>query len=57
MNHQESTFYPFGNFSSDTQQSSRGANPALILLGQSLKKLPIGQTLNVANHLYLCKGL
>ncbi|CAB5497936.1 hypothetical protein THERMOS_750, partial [Bathymodiolus thermophilus thioautotrophic gill symbiont] len=32
-------------------------NPALALLGQDLRKLPIGQKLNFANHPYLCKGL
>ncbi|WP_180334649.1 hypothetical protein [Bathymodiolus thermophilus thioautotrophic gill symbiont] len=40
-------FYPLGNF----------LNPALALLGQSLRKLPSGQRLNFANHPYLCKGL
>jgi hypothetical protein len=29
----------------------------LALLGQSLKKSPIGQKLDFANHPYLCKGL
>ncbi|AYQ56039.1 hypothetical protein MS2017_0289 [Bathymodiolus thermophilus thioautotrophic gill symbiont] len=46
-NHQESTFHPLGNF----------LNPALALLGQGLRKSPIGQKLNFANHPYLCKGL
>ncbi len=32
-------------------------NPALAMLGQSLKKIPIRQKLNSANHPYLCKGL
>ncbi|SMN11951.1 LptA, protein essential for LPS transport across the periplasm [uncultured Candidatus Thioglobus sp.] len=32
-------------------------NSALSLLGQSLRKLPIWQKLNFANHPYLCKGL
>ncbi|WP_202752512.1 JDVT-CTERM domain-containing protein [Bathymodiolus thermophilus thioautotrophic gill symbiont] len=32
-------------------------NPALALLGQGLRKSPIGQKLNFANHPYLCKGL
>jgi hypothetical protein len=32
-------------------------NPTLALLGQGLKKSPIGQTLDFANHPYLCKGL
>jgi hypothetical protein len=32
-------------------------NPALALLGQGLKKSPIGQKLDFANHSYLCKGL
>ncbi|CAC9445937.1 hypothetical protein BSPLISOX_822 [uncultured Gammaproteobacteria bacterium] len=32
-------------------------NPALALLGQGLKKSPIGQKLDFANHPYLCKGL
>jgi hypothetical protein len=29
----------------------------LALLGQGLKKSPIGQKLDFANHSYLCKGL
>jgi hypothetical protein len=33
------------------------SNPALALLGQSLKKIPIRQKLNSANHPYLYKGL
>ena len=32
-------------------------NLALALLGQGLKKSPIGQKLDFANHSYLCKGL
>ncbi|CAB9540663.1 hypothetical protein BROOK1789B_1368 [Bathymodiolus brooksi thiotrophic gill symbiont] len=32
-------------------------NPALALLGQSLKKIPSSQKLNSVNHPYLCKGL
>jgi hypothetical protein len=32
-------------------------NPALALLGQGLKKSPIRQKLDFANHPYLCKGL
>jgi hypothetical protein len=31
-------------------------NPTLALLGQGLKKSPIGQKLDFANHPYLCKG-
>jgi hypothetical protein len=31
-------------------------NPALALLGQGLKKSPIGQKLDFTNHPYLCKG-
>ncbi|SMN13630.1 hypothetical protein BHECKSOX2_753 [Bathymodiolus heckerae thiotrophic gill symbiont] len=46
-NHQKSTFHPLGNF----------LNPALALLGQGLRKSPIWQKLNFANHPYLCKGL
>ncbi|WP_139458957.1 hypothetical protein [Bathymodiolus thermophilus thioautotrophic gill symbiont] len=46
-NHQESSFYPLGNF----------LNPVLALLGQDLRKLPSGQKLNFANHPYLYKGL
>ncbi|WP_171004333.1 hypothetical protein [Bathymodiolus heckerae thiotrophic gill symbiont] len=46
-NHQKSTFHPLGNF----------LNPALALLGQSLRKSPIWKKLNFANHPYLCKGL
>jgi hypothetical protein len=33
-----------------------GLNPALALPGQGLKKSPIGQKLDFANHPYLCKG-
>ncbi|SMN10602.1 hypothetical protein SPBRAN_695 [uncultured Candidatus Thioglobus sp.] len=32
-------------------------NLALTLLGQGLRKSPIRQKLNFANHPYLCKGL
>jgi hypothetical protein len=32
-------------------------NPALALLGQGLKKSPIGQKLDFSNHPYLYKGL
>jgi hypothetical protein len=32
-------------------------HPALALLGQGLKKSPIRQKLDFANHPYLCKGL
>ncbi|WP_171004326.1 hypothetical protein [Bathymodiolus heckerae thiotrophic gill symbiont] len=46
-NHQKSTFHPLGDF----------LNPALVLLGQGLRKSPIWQKLNFANHPYLCKGL
>jgi hypothetical protein len=41
------TLLPLGDF----------LNPALALLGQGLKKSPIGQKLDFANHPYLCKGL
>jgi hypothetical protein len=41
------TFHPLGDF----------LNPTLALLGQGLKKSPIGQKLDFANHPYLCKGL
>ncbi|CAB5503646.1 hypothetical protein AZO1586R_1626 [Bathymodiolus azoricus thioautotrophic gill symbiont] len=51
-NHQKPTFHPIVDFSSDTQQSFRRVNPALALLGQALKKSPIGQKLAFANHLY-----
>jgi hypothetical protein len=44
-NHQKPTFHPLGNF----------LNPALALLGQGLKKSPIRQKLDFANHPYLCK--
>jgi hypothetical protein len=40
------TFHPLGDF----------LNPALALLGQGLKKSPIGQKLDFTNHPYLCKG-
>ncbi|SSC07498.1 Mobile element protein [bacterium endosymbiont of Bathymodiolus sp. 5 South] len=46
-NHQKPTFHPLGDF----------LNPALALLGQGLKKSPIRQKLDFANHPYLCKGL
>jgi hypothetical protein len=46
-NHQKPTFHPLGDF----------LNPALALLGQGLKKSPIGQKLDFVNHSYLCKGL
>jgi hypothetical protein len=45
--HQKPTFHPLGDF----------LNPALALLGQGLKKSPIGQKLDFANHPYLCKSL
>jgi hypothetical protein len=38
-NHQKPTFHPLGDF----------LNPALALLGQGLKKSPIGQKLDFAN--------
>ncbi|CAB9543131.1 hypothetical protein BROOK1789C_715 [Bathymodiolus brooksi thiotrophic gill symbiont] len=41
-NHQESTSYLLGSFSSGTRQSFRRVNPALVLLEQSLKKSLIG---------------
>jgi len=43
----ESSFHPLGDF----------LNPALALLGLDLRKSPIGQKLNFANHPYLCKDL
>jgi len=53
-NHQKSSFHPLGDF----------LNPALTLLRLGLRKSPIGQKLNFANHPYLsareathCKGL
>jgi hypothetical protein len=46
-NLQKPTFHPLGDF----------LNPALALLGQGLKKSPIGQKLDFANRPYLCKGL
>jgi len=46
-NHQKPTFPPLGDF----------LNPALALLRLGLRKSPIGQKLNFANHPYLCKGL
>ncbi|SFV87273.1 hypothetical protein MNB_SUP05-SYMBIONT-4-856 [hydrothermal vent metagenome] len=46
-NHQKSIFYQLGVF----------LNSTLALLGLSLRKLPIWQKLNFANHPYLCKGL
>ncbi|CAC9484840.1 hypothetical protein [uncultured Gammaproteobacteria bacterium] len=45
-NHQKPTFHPLGDF----------LNPALALLGQGLKKSPIGQKLGFSNHPYLYKG-
>jgi hypothetical protein len=41
------SIHPLGDF----------LNPALALLEQGLKKSPIGQKLDFANHPYLCKGL
>jgi hypothetical protein len=41
-NHQKPTFHPLGDF----------LNPALALLGQGLKKSPIGQKLDFVNHPY-----
>jgi len=46
-NHQKSIFHQLDNF----------LNPALALLELSLRKSPIWQKLNFANHPYLCKGL
>ncbi|CAB5498115.1 hypothetical protein [uncultured Gammaproteobacteria bacterium] len=46
-NHQKPTFHPLDDF----------LNPALVLLGQGLKKSPIEQKLGFANHPYLYKGL
>ena len=46
-NHQESSFHPLGDF----------LNPTLALLGLGLRKSPIEQKLNFANHPYLYKGL
>jgi hypothetical protein len=40
-----------------TWDVNNDGNPALALLGQGLKKSPIGQKLDFANHPYLCKGL
>jgi hypothetical protein len=40
-NHQKPTFHPLGDF----------LNPALALLGQGLKKSPIGQKLDFASYL------
>jgi hypothetical protein len=40
VNHQKPTFPPLGDF----------LNPALALLGQGLKKSPIGQKLDFANQ-------
>jgi hypothetical protein len=34
-----------------------GFDEGIALLGQGLKKSPIGQKLDFANHPYLCKGL
>jgi hypothetical protein len=41
-NHQKPTFHPLGDC----------LNPALALLGQGLKKSPIGQKLDFVNHPY-----
>jgi hypothetical protein len=56
-NNFRANFHPLGDFSSDTQQSSRRVDTILTLLGQGLKKSPIGQKLAFVNHPYLCKGL
>jgi hypothetical protein len=42
-NHHKPTFHPLGDF----------LNPALALPGQGLKKSPIGQKLDFANHPYI----
>jgi hypothetical protein len=47
-------------FSTNTQDVSVQKYPPILsahLLGQGLKKSPIGQKLDFANHPYLCKGL
>jgi hypothetical protein len=44
-NHQKPAFHPLGDF----------LNPALALLGQGLKKSPIGQKLDFANHPLMIK--
>jgi hypothetical protein len=46
IDHHKPTFHPLGDF----------LNPALVLLGQALKKSPIGQKLDFANHSYLCNS-
>jgi hypothetical protein len=51
-----SKFIPKGELGRLFQQA-RALNPALALPGQGLKKSPIGQKLDFANHPYLCKGL
>ncbi|SMN12395.1 hypothetical protein SPBRAN_842 [uncultured Candidatus Thioglobus sp.] len=60
-NHQKSTLnkktFPQACATHAVYQLSNFLNPALTLLGQGLRKSPIRQKLNFANHPYLCKGL
>jgi len=55
-NHQKSIFYPSRGHYKE-HQLGNFLNSALALLGLGLRKLPIWQKLNFANHPYLCKGL
>jgi len=55
MNNQASTFHPLGNFSNDTQQSSRWVKLGLSFIKQDFKKFKIRQKLIFFNYLYLCK--
>jgi len=55
-NHQKSIFYPSRGYYKE-HQLGNFLNPVLALLGLSLRKSPIWQKLNFANHPYLCKGL
>ncbi len=56
-NHQKPTFHSLGNFLNPTLVLPEDCCVALTLLGLGLRKSPIEQKLNFANHPYLCKGL
>jgi hypothetical protein len=45
------------NSMNDVLHMRQTGRKRLVLSGQGLKKSPIGQKLDFANHPYLCKGL
>jgi hypothetical protein len=55
--HQAYTYDTGNNLTTLSHPLGDFLNPALVLLGQGLKKSPIGQKLDFANHPYLCKSL